>query len=102
MELKDEIIGKLAEPLIEEVKKAISEEERKRKSLPKIQLNTLEIEFLIGVANGRSTKELNTAIQLCTHGEQTYNTIYNKLLRKLEADTLAHTLYKAMKLGYIK
>ncbi len=102
MEIKDELIEKLAEPVIEETKEQISEKERKRYSLPKIKLSEIELEFIRGLAEGRDKRELDTAIRLYTKEKFTYNSMKNHLLDKFEAFTPTHIVFKALEMGFLQ
>lgn len=102
MDIKSEIINKLAEPVIDATKEQISEKERKRYSLPKIKLSEIELEFIKGLAEGRTKKELDVAVQLYTKGKFTYNSMKNHLLDKFEAFTPTHIVFKALEMGFLQ
>lgn len=101
MDTKDEILKFLAKPINEEVQENISEEERMRWSLPKIKLSEIELEFIKGIATGRSRKELDVAIKLSTNERFTFNSMKNNLLIKFEAFTLPHIVFKAIIMGFL-
>lgn len=80
----------------------VSTIERKRHSLPVVKLAELEKEILNAIAQGRTRKEIEAAMNL--HGLEycSYTSKASSLMRKFEAFTLAHTIYKAMKAGLVK
>lgn len=90
----------LAKNYIEKAINDLKEIERKRKSCPNIELTDMEFEVLVGIANGRSSEEVEKAIHLYTKNE-CYNSVVRCLFRKFEAFTLAHVVYKAMKKGIL-
>ncbi len=86
---------------MEKVSKNITEIERKRYSLPDPNLTDLEFEILQGIAEGRSFDEMQNAIKLHSTNDS-YNAVVKRLLRKFEAFTLAHVVFKAIKIGLLK
>lgn len=91
---------KMAKDYIDKVLKQIEEKEHQRQSLPKPELTDLEFEVLVGISQGRSNEEINNAIK--KYEEKTcYSAVVRKLFRKFEAFTIAHVIYKAMKVGLL-
>ena len=84
----------------------ISEIERKRRSCPDVKLTDVEFEVLVGIAQGRNKAEINKAIELVgekiPYCKDSYNAVMVRLFKKFEAFTLAHVVYKAMKMGILK
>ncbi len=102
MNLHEEILKTLAKPIINGSIETVSEEEIKRLSLPEVQLNELEQEFLKGLATGRTDDEMAQAVKLYTNDRLTYNAVKNLLLNKFEANSMPHLIFKACKMGYLK
>lgn len=75
--------------------------ERKRKSLPKVELNEVEYEFLIGLINGRSKMEIAAGLSFLGE-KRSYNQILAIILKKFDAINLPNAIYKACKMGIIK
>lgn len=91
---------KMAKDYIDKVLRQMTEKEHQRHSLPKPELSDLEFEVLVGISQGRSSEEIDNAIK--KYEEQTcYNSIVRKLFKKFEAFTIAHVVYKAMKVGLL-
>lgn len=86
---------------VEKTKKELDEIERKRHSLPKVELTELEHDVLIAMAQGCKMKEINSSIKKIDKNLSFY-IIAKGLLEKFEAFTLAHMACKAVKLGHIK
>lgn len=87
----------MSKDYIDNAMKKIQDNENKRHSLPNVQLTEVELEILKGIAQGRNSNELNKAIQ---HNKinTCYNSVIHVLLKKFEAYTIAHVIYKAMKM----
>lgn len=69
------------------------------------ELTELEGCVLAAIADGRVKKELEDAINLYAtkHDyKDSYNAIVRRLMTKFDAFTLAHVIYKAMKVGIIE
>ena len=85
---------------IENALTEIEEIERKRKSCPKVELTNIELEALIGISQGRNRTEVEAAIKSINNADS-YASLVTRLFRKFEAFTLAHVVYKAVKMGII-
>lgn len=89
----------IAKSFIDEANQKINEIERKRYSLPDINLTDTEIEVLKAIVQGRNRNEMDAALH--ANNLSSYNSYVYKLMDKFEAFTLAHVVYKAMKMGII-
>ena len=69
-------------------------EERKRYSLPIVNLTFIESEVLKGIVQGRKVNELNSAIKMISINDSYYGVI-KRLMKKFEANSLAQVVYKA-------
>ncbi len=84
---------------------ALEKEDRMRRRYPEPELTLIEANVLAAIADGRVKKELETAINLyaAKHDyKDSYNAIVRRLMAKFEAFTIAHVVYKAMKVGIIE
>jgi len=63
-------------------------------------LSNLEFETLIAIANGKTKEEIEIGIKnhnMKYYYTDSYTALTKRILKKLEARTLAHAIYKAMK-----
>lgn len=88
------------EELNERIKYNIDLPEIKRKSLPKVELNEVEYEFLKGLVEGRNQFEIMAGLKFLGINKSYYQ-IMGALLKKFDALTLSNAIYKAMKMGII-
>lgn len=105
MEINKEDLKGLSKKSLAEIVNKISEEERKRFSLPEPELSDIELDVLKEIARGYSRRHLERVVKLYAKIHNTivsYQSITAKLMRKFEAATLAHVVYKAMKTGIIE
>ncbi len=91
----------ITEETIKKAKTEIDEIERKRYSLPKVELKEIEVDTLIALAQGRKIKDIDLAIQRIDKC-LTYYSIVHILMRKFEAFTMSHVMYKAIVMGIVK
>ena len=83
------------------IENALNEiEEIERKSCPKVKLTNIELEALIGISQGRNRTEVEAAIKSINNTDS-YASLVTRLFRKFEAFSLAHVVYKAVKMGII-
>lgn len=101
MENANSLFKLISEIYIENSIKKIKEIERKRNSLPNVNLTDIEFEILIGISQGRKKDELEKALSLYSKRTVSYNSVVHSLFKKFEAVTLAQVIYKAMKTGII-
>ncbi|MCM1338646.1 MAG: hypothetical protein NC191_03135 [Muribaculaceae bacterium] len=90
-----ELYKNLTEAYVSKAMKKINELERKRYSLPKIELTDLEFDTLVAIAQGRCINEIEPAIKNIDKN-LSYNKITGVLMRKFEAFNMAHTVCKAI------
>ena len=83
-----------------DVIKNMKKEENSRFNLPKVKLSEFEKDILIAIAEGRSTKEINSAIKFYDKNISFHNIIC-RILNKLEAFTIPHAVTKAILLNKI-
>lgn len=105
MEVNKKDLKGLSQKSITKIINQISEEERKRLSLPEPELSDIEMDILKEIAKGYSRRHLERVVKLYAKIHNTlvsYQSITAKLIRKFEATTLAHVVYKAMKIGLIE
>ncbi len=105
MDINTQASEKLNEPDSTEDDKKLNERERMRHSKPRLKLSLIEVQVLLELAQGRSDKELDGIIKhYDVQGELcgSYTDIVKRLMKKFEAFTIAHLVYKAMKMGIIE
>ena len=90
----------MSDTISEIIIKNIKQKEGKRFSLPKVQLSEIEIEVLKGLAQGRSIKEITVGLKLFNKNYSFFS-VAKIILEKLEAFTLPHAIYKAIKMDII-
>ena len=76
------------------------EYQRRNMDMP-VKLTELELGVLQGLVEGRSFKEIQVAIKL-HDPKYSYNSVMHRLKKKLDAFTLTHAVYKAVKLGLVQ
>ena len=86
--------------VIEKAVVAVNRQEDKRWNMLMPELTELEYNVLLGLVEGRSIHEIRVGIKL-SNPKDSYNTVVKRLQRKLNAFTLAHAVYKAVKLGLV-
>lgn len=90
----------LFEELNERIAERVSRPEADRRSLPKVDLTEVEIEFLKGLVEGRSKYEIAAGLNFLGE-KKSYNQILGTLLQKFHALNLPNAIYKAVKMGII-
>lgn len=76
------------------------QEYKRRNMLMPVKLTEIEYNVLLGLVEGRSYYELESGIKL-NNPKDSYSIIEDRLKIKFEAFTLAHVVYKAVKLGLV-
>ena len=90
----------LFEELHDRVKYNVNLPEIKRRYLPKVKLNDIELEFLKALVDGRNQREINAALNFLGE-KRSYYQIMATILKKFHAINLPNAIYKACKLGLI-
>ena len=67
-------------------------------SLPNVLLNCAELELLKCLANGKNLSHINKSIKIYSKNDNIF-TVSKTLLESLEAFTLPHAAFKAIKLN---
>lgn len=93
-----EVYKNIEETYIKKAVKRISEIERKRYSLPDVELTELELDTLVAIAEGRNRSEIDKAIRKINKFSS-FQGVSQRIIRKFEAFTLVHAACKAVKLG---
>lgn len=86
--------------IIEKVVITVNMQEQKRWNMPVPDLTELELGVLQGIIEGRNSDEIKIAIKQ-NDPKDSYHSVVHRLRRKLDAFTLAHAVYKAVKLGLV-
>ena len=92
-----EVYKNIEETYIKKAVKRISEIERKRYSLPDVELTELELDTLVAIAEGRNRSEIDKDINKFS----SFQGVSQRIIRKFEAFTLVHAACKAVKLGIL-
>jgi len=87
--------------IIEKIIATVSMVECKRRNMPDPQLTELELGVLKGISEGRNLDEIQSAIKL-NNPNDSYHRVVHRLMKKLDSFTLAHAVYKAVKLDLVK
>lgn len=90
----------LFEELNERVHYNVSIPEMKRRYLPNVELDDIELEFLKALVEGRNQREIKAALNFLGE-KRSYYQILATILKKFHALNLPHAIYKACKLGVI-
>ena len=91
----------LEENYIKDVIEKINKTERRRHSLPDVELSELEFDTLIAIAQGRVVAEIDAAIKRIDV-YQSYNSVSRRIIYKLQANNMPHALCKAIAMKLIK
>lgn len=92
---------KMKKEIIEKAIIKVNKKELKRRNMPMpVELTEIEHDFLLGLIEGRNHKELQAGIKL-NNQRDSYNAVLYRLRKKLDALTLSHVVYKAVKLGLV-
>lgn len=94
-----ELIKKLEQSYIQRALNHVSFMEGCRYSHPNVELNDIEYQFLVGVAQGRTKREFDLALSI--YG-LTYSEMVRRIKVKFEAQNITHSVYKAMQMGILK
>ena len=90
----------ISKAYIDKAMRNITEKERKRYSLPEVELTEIEYDTMVALAQGRAVNEIEEAIKRLD-SNLSYLMITKHIMYKLEAFNMVHATYKAIKLGII-